>query len=299
MKKMIFSTLLTAMDAEALDEKLSAFQTFLDEFGPNLIKLAVNIGIGILILVLGNLLIKLILKLFGKFLKRTKADAGVQNFTVSLFKIVLYIVLVIVIAGILGIPTASFITLLGSAGLAIGLALQGSLSNFAGGVLILILKPFRVGDYIKADSGEGTVTSIDIFCTTLTTVDNRTVVIPNGTLSNSSVTNYSRERSRRIDLTIPVSYQSDIDEVQCVLQQIADALEEMREADRPVDIFISAFGEDAIEFAYRIWVKNENYWTVRAKVLEQVKKRFDEKGITIPFRQMNVTIEAAETQKGK
>jgi len=271
-----------------IDEQLSVLQRMWDQVWPQGLNVAIKVLIGILILLIGKLVIKLIIKAVSKALTKSKAEPGVASFVASLLKGLLYVVLVIIIAQLVGIPTASLIALLGSAGLAVGLALQGSLSNFAGGVLILILKPFKVGDYIVTGSGEGTVSGIDIFYTRLKTVDNRVVVIPNGNLSNSAVVNVSKEPTRRIDLVIPVSYSSDIKKVRSVLKSIMDEQGKNILADKGIDILVSEFADSSINIAYRFWVDAANYWTVRFAVMERVKEKFDAEGIEIPFNQMDV-----------
>lgn len=282
----------TVLDASnGAEESIGALKTLWESFWPDALKFVIDLAIGILILIVGRLIVKLIIKMVRKILERTEADPGVSGFIQSLLKFSLYIVLIVIIAGAIGIPTASLIAVLGSAGLAVGLALQGSLSNFAGGVLILLLKPFRIGDFIDTSSGAGTVTSIDIFYTKLCTPDNRVIVIPNGTLSNSSITNVTKEVTRRIDLTIPVSYQDDIVKVKNLLQGLADELSDKLIPEQPVDIWINNFGSDAVEFTYRLWVKAEDYWPVRAVVMERVKTIFDKNGVSIPFSQLDVHIQ--------
>jgi len=244
--------------------------------------------VALVILLVGKYLIKFVVKAVCKIMEKAGVERSVSGFIKSLLKIALYIVLVIVVAAVLGIPTASLIALLGSAGLAIGLALQGSLSNFAGGVLILLLRPFVVGDFIDTPMGTGTVTNIDIFYTRLNTPDNRVVIIPNGALSNSSITNVSKEPTRRIDLVIGAGYQDDINKVKALLQGIVDELGE-RSVQQP-DIFVSNYASSAVEYTYRIWVKSEDYWTIRAEVMQRVKEVFDANGVTIPFNQLDVTI---------
>lgn len=172
-----------------------------------------------------------------------------------------------------------------------GLALQGSLSNFAGGVLILLLKPFVVGDYIldNASSEEGTVKEITIFYTKLLTIDNKLILIPNGSLSNSSITNYSHMDMRRIDLTVGVGYASDLSKVKAVLEDVVKT-ETAVIKDEPVDIFVSDLGDSAVDMGIRVWVKTEDYWPVRWRLLEQMKNALDENGISIPFPQMDVSI---------
>ena len=259
-----------------------------NQFWPTAMDFLIDLVIALVILLVGKYLIKFVVKAVSKIMEKANVERSVSGFVKSLLKIALFIVLIIVVAAVLGIPTASLIALLGSAGLAVGLALQGSLSNFAGGVLILVLRPFVVGDFIDTPMGTGTVTSIDIFYTKLNTPDNRVVIIPNGALSNSSIINVSKEPTRRIDLVIGAGYQDDINKVKALLQGIVDELGE-RSVQQP-DIFVSNYASSAVEYTYRIWVKAEDYWTVRAEVMQRVKEVFDANGVTIPFNQLDVTI---------
>lgn len=259
-----------------------------NQFWPTAMDFLIDLVVALVILFVGKLLVKLVVKAVSKIMKRAKVERSVSGFIQSLLKIALYIVLVIVVAAVLGIPTASLIALLGSAGLAIGLALQGSLSNFAGGVLILLLRPFVVGDFIETPMGSGTVMSVDIFYTRVNTPDNRVVIIPNGALSNSSITNVSKEATRRIDLVVGAGYQDDINKVKGLLQGIVNELGE-RSVQEP-DIFVSNYAGSAVEYTFRIWVKTEDYWTARADIMQRVKEVFDANGVTIPFNQLDVTI---------
>ena len=261
-----------------------------NSFWPTALDFLIDLVIALAIFFVGKLVIKWILKLIRMFVDKISADETVENFIVSLMKAALYVILIIIVAGVVGIPTASLIAVISSAGLAIGLALQGSLANLAGGVLILLLKPFRLGDFIDTSYGAGTVTDIDIFYTKLNTGDNRQIVIPNGGLSNSSVINVSKEKTRRIDLVISAGYQDDIRKVKALLQGIVDGLGDKVLADKPADIFINEFAASSVNYTYRIWVKAEDYWTVRAEVMERVKDVFDENGVSIPFSQLDVTI---------
>ena len=273
-----------------LEEKLTAWEEMWKQVWPQLLNLGLKLLAGIAILIVGRLVIKIILKLIQKAFGKSKVEKGVVSFSLSLLKGVFYAVLIIVIAQILGVPTASLIALLGSAGLAVGLALQGSLSNFAGGVLIMVLKPFKAGDYIVTGQGEGTVTGIDIFYTHLKTPDNRVVVIPNGTLSNSAVTNVSKEKTRRIDLKIPVSYDSDIKRVREVLLDVVNEHSNKILEEKGTDIFVSEFAESSVNIVYRFWVNSSDYWAVRFSVLERVKEKFEINGISIPFNQLDVHV---------
>ena len=181
------------------------------------------------------------------------------------------------------------ITIVGSAGLALGLALQGGLSNIAGGVMIMIFKPFKVGDFIDTHTDSGTVKAINIFHTIITTIDNRTVVLPNGNLCNSVVVNYTAMPERRVDLDVSVSYDSDIDKVRKVLQKVSDDCK-YRLEDKETNIFLMKHDESALVFTYRMWVKTEDYWNARFETLENIKKEFDKNKISIPFPQMDVHV---------
>ena len=257
-----------------------------------LLPFVVKILVALLIYFIGNKLIKLIMNLTKKGLEKVGVEAGVQSFLLSAVRIVLFIVLLLIVVGYLGVATTSIAALFASAGVTIGLALQGSLSNLAGGVLLLVLKPFRVGDYIVAAGEEGTVTDIEIFYTKLSTTDNRKIVIPNGTLSNTNIINVSHESTRRVDMVIGVSYSSDIAKVKDILAKLAER-NEMVLKDQPVNIYISNFASSSIDFGFRVWVESANYWTTKWKMMEDIKKAFDENGIEIPFNQVDVNINPA------
>lgn len=245
----------------------------------------------ILIWVIGKKVIKLALKITKRALERGRVDDGVQSFLMSLLRFTLHGVLIIVLAGTIGIETGSVIALLGSAGLAIGLALQGSLSNFAGGVLILILKPFKIGDYIVANGMEGVVTGIDIFYTKLRTGDNRVIVLPNGALSNSNITNVTQEPIRRVDLIASVAYESDIKLVKRLLFELGSGSEySVEDEAHPVQVYVDTYGDSAINLGVRFWVKAENYWNAKWEANEKMKEVFDQNGISIPYNQLDVMI---------
>ena len=190
----------------------------------------------------------------------------------------------------LGIETTAIAAAIASAGLAIGLAMQGSLSNFAGGIMILIFKPFSIGDFIDNGTHSGTVTDIGIFYTTLETVDNKVVTIPNGALSNQSVTDYSAKEIRRLDLTFSVSYDSDIDLVKSTLKELAFAHELVMKEPEPF-VRLGEQGDSALVFYLRVWVKSSDYWTVNFDMMEASKKIFDKRGISIPYPQMDVHLD--------
>lgn len=282
------------LNAEVLDEKVSKIKNLWEDFYPIALDYLLNIAISIVIYFIGKKVIKLLLRIVRKAFERSKMDSGAESFLLSFIRVLSHGVLFIIIAKrLFGLQTTSFVALLGSAGLTIGFALQGSLSNFAGGVLLLILKPFRVGDYIIAFGNEGTVTAVDIFYTKILTIDNKLIVFPNGTLSNSNIVNVTNEPERRLDLTIPIGYSDDIRLVKDVLQQIC-ADNELILKDKSTDIFVFGLGEDSMEMAVRVWVETDSYLLVRSQLLESIKYAFDEKGFTIPFRHMDVTVKSVE-----
>jgi len=264
-------------------------EVFLEFCTATLIPALIKILIAVVIYYIGNKLIKFLIDLTEKAMGKAKLDAGVQSFLKSALKIVLFVVLVFIIINYLGIATTGLAALFASAGVTVGLALQGSLSNLAGGVLILILKPFKVGEYIIACGEEGTVTEVEILCTKLHTTDNKVVIIPNGSLANSNITNVSREEFRRVDFVFGVAYDSDLKLVKNLLQQAGERHElTLKDADHPVTVFISEFGASSIDFGFRVWCKNSDYWTVKWDLMEKVKEAFDANKIEIPFNQLDV-----------
>lgn len=258
-----------------------------------LIQLATSWGIKLLealvLLVVGLKLIKWVKKWLKTSPKLDKLDSGLRSFLCSFATIGLYALLIIVIASVLGIPATSFITILASCGVAIGLALQGSLSNFAGGLMILFFKPFKVGDYIEASGESGVVQEITVVYTVLLTVDNKRVTIPNGGLTNSVIENYSSEELRRVDLTFNVAYDSDVEQVKSIITSLAAAHPLALQNPAPF-VRLSAHGDSALSFTARVWCKNVDYWDVYFDLTEGVKKAFDQKGIEIPYPQMDVHV---------
>lgn len=256
---------------------------------PNLIDFALGVVLALVVFFVGAKLIKWIRKIVRKSMEKANVDKGVCQFVDSFLKFALYILLIFSIGRKFGLDTASVAAALASCGVAIGLALQGSLSNLAGGVLILLLKPFVVGDYIVEDNKgqEGTVQEIQLFYTKLLTVDNKTVVIPNGALANTSLTNVTQQDKRRLDLTVGVSYQADLKQVKSLIaglmQEDGDVLKS-----EAIDVFVSELGESAVVIGARGWVKKEAYWTTKWRLLENIKLTLDEHGIEIPHPQVVV-----------
>lgn len=286
----------TQLDTEAqliqeISDNPGVIRIYLEGMVPSILGFLVQVIIAILVLLIGSRIIKFLLKLIRKSLDRSRVEAGVVTFLCSLVKYSLYFVLAMIILAQFGVTTSSVVAVLGSAGLTLGLALQGSLSNFAGGVLILLLKPFVVGDYIidGATGQEGTVSAITIFYTKLLTVDNRMIMIPNGTLSNSSITNVSHMEKRRIDLLVGVSYEADLAKTKQVLTQVAQN-EEKRLPDEPIDIYVSELADSSVQMGVRIWVKNEDYWPTRWRLTEDIKNALDANEIAIPYPQLDVKI---------
>lgn len=243
----------------------------------------------ILIFVAGIKLTSWIAKLIRTSPKLDKLDTSLRSFLTSFIRIALYIILVITVAMILGVPATSFITILASCGVAVGLALQGSLSNFAGGLMILFFKPFKVGDYIEAQGESGTVVDISVVYTELLTVDNKRITVPNGALTNSTIKNYSAEPLRRVDLSFSVAYDSNDETVKDIINN-AIASHPMALKDPAPFVRLSQHGDSALIYTARIWVNNADYWTVYFDVLEKVKAEFDANGIAIPFPQMDVHV---------
>lgn len=243
----------------------------------------------IIVLIVGVKLIGFIKKFIRKSPKLNRLDDGVRSFLSSFAVVALYIVLFITIAMMLGIPTTSFITALASCGVAIGLAMQGSLSNFAGGLMLLLFKPFKIGDFIDAGGTCGTVTDITVVYTIITTADNKVITIPNGTLTNSVIINYSVKDTRRVDLTFDASYDSDIDKVKEIIEGVIFSHELVLKDPEPF-IRLSAHNASALTYTVRVWTKSADYWTVNFDLLEGVKKEFDKNNIEIPFPQMDVHV---------
>ena len=259
----------------------------------SLIEIGSSISISLLmalaILIIGRQLVKLILRLITVALEKSNVEDTVRIFVTNLLNTLLMILVFIAAINQLGIETTSIIAVLGAAGLAIGLALQGSLSNFAAGILIVIYRPYKVGDYIEAGNYAGTVKDIQIFSTVLKTPDNKIVVVPNGSIMNGSIVNYSDQDTRRIDLIIGCSYEDDIDKVRSVLEDIIKKEKRVLKDPKP-QIAVTELADSSVNFIFRPWVKRVDYLPVYYSLLEEVKKRFDKEGISIPYPQSDVHI---------
>lgn len=248
-----------------------------------------SIVFAIVVLIVGLLVIKWITKIVGKILDKNVIDATLKPYIKSITSAVLKVLLIVSIIGILGIETTSFVAIFGAAGLAIGLAFQGSLSNFAGGVLILVTKPFKVGDYIDVTGHSGTVEAIQLLYTDLVTVDNKVIRIPNGNLSNASVINYSEKDTRRVDFQFSAAYEADSAKVIRVLTEVVTNHSQTLKDPEPF-VRMSEHADNAVIYTVRVWVNAADYWVVHFDVIEKVKQRFDEEGISIPYPQMDVHV---------
>lgn len=278
---MIGNIFLTSGIIKNTDKLINKLESYL----PMILDFFVNVLIGIVILIAGRFLIKYLIKAINKFFTKARMEVSIQKFLISLIRALLYILLIIIVCNQIGINTTSFIAVLGSAGLAIGLAMQGSLSNFAGGILILILKPFKVNDYIIDNSSgkEGTVKKIDLFYTSLITPDNKSITIPNGTLANSAVTNVTAYDKRRLDLNISINYDADIKLVKSILTNVIEENVLILKEEKS-SVFISSLGENQIIMGIRVWVNTSDYWDLNYELNEKIKEEFEKLNIQIPFR---------------
>jgi len=246
--------------------------------------------------VIGWQIVKFLSNTFGKIIKKNKVDLSLQVFLKSLIHNILMVLLILSVLSTLGIEMTSFIAILGAAGLAIGLALQGSLSNFAGGILILIIKPFKVGDVIEAQGVIASVSEIQIFHTVLKSFDNKTIIIPNGPLYNDIIINYSTEANRKVEWVIGVSYSDDVDKVKQIIKKVVFSDERILDRETPY-IFLSELADSSVNFKVRGLVKNEDYWDIFFEKLEAIKKAFDKEGISIPFPQRDIYLYNQQASK--
>ncbi len=246
-----------------------------------------NLVIALLIFYVGRMVIALIVRGLRKLMQKQDVDKTLETFVCNLVRMALLVVVIIAAIGALGIQTTSFIAIFGAAGLAIGLALQGSLSNFAAGVLIVLFRPYRVGNYIEGAGISGTVEQVQILTTILITPDNKEIIVPNSQIMNSIITNYSANDTRRVDMVVGVSYDDDIDKVRSTIEDLVAA--DDRIFDEPAcTIAVSALADSSVNFVVRPWVKSGDYWGVMFDMTEAIKKRFDEEGISFPFPQQDV-----------
>ncbi len=247
----------------------------------------------ILIYIIGKMFAQWLSGFLGSTLEKRGVDGTVSRFLKNLAFYGLLTMVVVAALGQLGLQTASFVAIIGAAGLAIGFALQGSLANFAAGVLLITFRPFKAGDYVEAGGTAGVVKDVSIFTTTLMSPDNVTIIVANGAIFGSNIHNYSTAPDRRVDLVVRVSYKSDIDQVKRELRALAEADDRVLK-DKPVTIAVMELADSSMKFVFRPWVASSNYWPVKFDLTEAVKKRFDEVGIEIPLPQMDLRLDKPE-----
>lgn len=291
MNQDIWNTLLLADTVPELAEAVNptALSRALERLGNWMIGMGGRLLLALVLFLVGRKIIGIVKRMLNRSLERAGVELGVARFLKSLVEFGLYAVLLFMIAGQLGINTASIIALMGTASLALGLSLQESLGNFAGGVLILVMKPYRVGDYIVSSEGEGTVSMIGLVYTSLLTVDNKKITIPNGKLAGSTVTNVTAMDERRLDLTVGIGYKSDLKKAKEILERLYREHPAILK-DKDITVFVDSLGDSAVMLGVRGWVAVGDYWQARWDLTEQMKLAFDEAGIEIPFQQMDVHI---------
>lgn len=280
------ATKITGSETIQRIESIATADTF-DKIIESLINFGFKLAIAILVFFAGKFIIKSLHSWIRKVMLKRETDPSLTSFILSLVKITLYFILVVTVIGIVGIETSSFLALFASAGVAVGLALSGTLQNFAGGVLILLLKPYKVGDFIEAQGFAGTVKEIQIFNTIINTPDNKAIIIPNGGLSTSSINNYSLEKRRRIDWTIGVAYGTDIDHARKVILDMLESEEKLEKTPAPV-VWINELADSSVNLTVRAWVPTSEYWDVYFRLNEMFYKQLPEHGIDFPFPQMDV-----------
>ncbi|SNR17515.1 mechanosensitive ion channel family protein [Tenacibaculum jejuense] len=254
----------------------------IDKLKGILVEYAPKVVAALLLLIIGLWIISIVTKAVRKLMEKRGIDTSLRGFLGSLVNWTLKIFLLVTVAGQLGVETTSFAAIIAAAGLAIGMALQGSLSNFAGGALIMIFRPFKVGDYIEAQGEQGVVKDIQIFTTKLNTVDNKEVIIPNGVLSNGNIINYSSEEKRRVDLTFGVSYDADIKQTKEVLLSVTENTPFTLKDPAPV-VLVGELADSSVNFITRTWVKSSDYWNAHFHIIENTKIELDKAGIEIPY----------------
>ncbi|MCI8461886.1 MAG: mechanosensitive ion channel [Lachnospiraceae bacterium] len=290
---------MAAGSGESLEEMLQpdVIGQFLAEIPEKALRLGARVLLAALFFLVGSQLIKLVRKIIKKSMQRAGAELGAIQFVDSFVKAALYVLLVLMLASSFGLDAASIVALLGSAGVAIGLAVQGSLSNLAGGVLLLILKPFKVGDYIQEGSSgkEGTVAEIQIFYTKLVTPDNRTIVLPNGSLANNSLINYTAQDARRMDIVVGISYKADLKKAKEVLLQVLEEDEAVMK-DRDHFVFVDNLGSSSVDLGVRCWFAQSDFWPGKWRITENCKLALDRAGIEIPYNQLDVHLDRTQAE---
>lgn len=271
------------------DLDVGLIEKYLQALPEKALNLGIRVLLAIVLFAIGLWITKLLRKIMKRSLEKAAVETGTMQFVDSCMKVILWVILILFIGAWMGVDATSIMAMIGSLGLTIGLALQGSLSNFAGGVLIMITKPFKVGDYIIEDNykNEGNVHEINIFYTRLTTAENKIVVIPNGVLANSSLTNASQMKELRLNMKISISYQADIQKAKEIILQIFNEETEVKKK-KEMLVFVDSFSESSVILGFRCWISAKEYWKTRWDILEKIKNRFDQEGIIIPYNQLDV-----------
>jgi small conductance mechanosensitive channel len=254
---------------------------------------SINIVMALAIYVIGRFIVGIIVKVFGKVLARSKYDDMLIDFVKAILNAVLMLFVIVAALDRLGVDTTSLVAILGAAGLAIGLSLQGSLQNFASGVMLLVFRPFKAGDFVEAGGTAGVVKSISIFTTIMTTPDNKEIIVPNGAIYGGNITNFSAKPTRRVDMVVGISYDSDLKKAKSILQEMVAADERILKDPAPT-VAVAELADSSVNFVVRPWVASADFWGVKFDFTEAVKLRFDAEGITIPYPQMDVYLHKSE-----
>ncbi len=281
------SSKVTIDDLKNID--LNLIQKYYEKYSEKLLEYLPSIATAIVAFLIGLFVIKYIEKALEAFFKRTKFDEALENFIQSFIVLILKLILFVIVIGLLGVKTSSFMAVFGAMVFAIGMALQGSLSNFAGGILLLFFKPFKIGDFIESDGHKGYVINIQIFNTILKTLDGERIILPNGQVSNNTIINFSTINNRRLDLIIGIDYSDDILKAKKVLQKIVDEEKRILK-NKEVIIAVSELGDNSVNLLFRSWTTNKDYWDTRHALLEKIKLTFDKEGLSFPFSQRDVHI---------
>lgn len=293
LKMILADTTLTAQEKGAATVANLKNMTFTDivsmlaEWG---IEIAAKIAIALVIYFIGRWLIGRLIKIVNKICDKRGVEISLQRFFDNMIKVVLYICLVLMVVGVLGIDTTSLIAMFASASLAIGMALSGTMQNFAGGVMILLLRPYRIGDYIEAQGQAGTIKEITLFNTVILTVDNKTIYVPNSTISNGIINNYSQSATRRVDWNVTISYGDDVEAARRAMMAMMSEDKRIKQDPAPV-VYVSSLGENAVNLAVRAWVDNADYWDVFFELNERIYNELPKHGLHFPFPQLSVHVE--------
>ncbi|MDP5040755.1 MAG: mechanosensitive ion channel [Paraglaciecola sp.] len=255
---------------------------------------SINIVMALIIYIVGRIIVKILVNLFGKVLARSKYDNMLVDFVKAILNAVLMLFVIVASLDRLGVDTTSLVAILGAAGLAIGLSLQGSLQNFAAGVMLLVFRPFKAGDFVEAGGTAGVVKSISIFTTVMTTGDNKEIIVPNGSIYGGNIVNYSAKPTRRVDMVVGIGYDSDLRKAKEILKEMVAADERILKDPAPT-VAVSELADSSVNFVVRPWVNSSDYWAVKFDFTEAVKLRFDEEGISIPYPQMDVHLHKTES----